>query len=122
MVGKPIQQKQYLPIRQAQGNAYGESFINQRVNQYDARYTFSGKEKDLETDYGYFGAHYYHSDISLWLSMYPMAKKKKKPSNLPTISKIASARKNGEPALAVNAKNIENQKRRLRLGLAPLLF
>jgi len=41
---------------------------------------------------------------------------------LPTISKIASARKNGEPALAVNAKNVENQKRRLRLGLAPLLF
>jgi len=44
------------------------------------------------------------------------------PSNFPTISKIASARKNGEPALAVNAKNVENQKRRLRLGLAPLLF
>ncbi len=46
----------------------------------------------------------------------------KKPSNLPTVRKIASARKNGEPALAVNAKNVENQKRRLRLGLAPLLF
>jgi len=44
------------------------------------------------------------------------------PSNLPTISKIASARKNGEPVLAVNAKNVENQKRRLRLGLAPPLF
>ncbi len=41
---------------------------------YSTHYTFSGKEKDEETDYSYFGAHYYHSDISLWLSMYPMAK------------------------------------------------
>jgi len=53
----PTQHLQYLP--------YGESFINQRVTQYDARYTFSSKEKDAETDYSYFGARYYNSDINL---------------------------------------------------------
>lgn len=68
MGGEAIQHLQYLP--------YGESFINQRITQYDARYTFSGKEKDLETDYGYFGARYYNSDISLWLSVDPMAEER----------------------------------------------
>jgi len=38
-----------------------------------SRYTFSGKERDIETDYSYFGARYYNSDISLWLSVDPMA-------------------------------------------------
>ena len=35
----------------------------------------SGKEKDSETDYYYFGARYYNSDLSLWLSVDPMADK-----------------------------------------------
>jgi len=54
---------QYLP--------YGETFINQQTNSIQSRYTFSGKEKDLETDYSYFGARYYNSDISIWLSVDP---------------------------------------------------
>ena len=37
--------------------------------------SFSGKEKDLETGYHYFGARYYNSDLSLWLSVDPMAEK-----------------------------------------------
>ena len=37
--------------------------------------SFSGKEKDLETGYHYFGARYYNSDLSLWLSVDPMADK-----------------------------------------------
>jgi RHS repeat-associated protein len=35
----------------------------------------SGKEKDSETGYYYFGARYYNSDLSLWLSVDPMSDK-----------------------------------------------
>jgi RHS repeat-associated protein len=38
-------------------------------------YTFSGKEKDAETGYGYFGARYYDSGLSIWLSVDPMSDK-----------------------------------------------
>ena len=38
-------------------------------------YTFSAKEKDTETGYSYFGARYYSSDLSIWLSVDPMAAK-----------------------------------------------
>ena len=37
--------------------------------------TSSGKEKDSETGYYYFGARYYNSDLSLWLSVDPMSDK-----------------------------------------------
>ncbi|MGD9494458.1 MAG: RHS repeat-associated core domain-containing protein [Bacteroidales bacterium] len=36
---------------------------------YDSRYTFSAKELDDETQYSYFGARYYDSDLSVWLSI-----------------------------------------------------
>ena len=36
---------------------------------------FTGKEKDTETGYHYFGARYYNSDLSLWLSVDPMSDK-----------------------------------------------
>ena len=42
---------------------------------YQQRFTFSGKEKDSETGYHYFGARYYNSDLSLWLSVDPMSDK-----------------------------------------------
>ncbi|MCR4812934.1 MAG: hypothetical protein K5867_10135 [Bacteroidales bacterium] len=35
----------------------------------------TGKEKDSETGYYYFGARYYNPDLSLWLSVDPMADK-----------------------------------------------
>ena len=35
----------------------------------------TGKEKDPETGYHYFGARYYNSDLSLWLSVDPMSDK-----------------------------------------------
>jgi len=54
---------------------YGETFINQQTNSFQSRYTFSGKEKDIETNYGYFGARYYNSNISIWLSVDPLADK-----------------------------------------------
>ncbi len=41
----------------------------------NSRYTFSGKERDNETGYSYFGARYYNSDISIWLSVDPLSDK-----------------------------------------------
>lgn len=65
--GKGIQHLYYLP--------WGEELDNQRATDYASRYTFSGKERDVETGYGYFGARYYNSDLSIWLSVDPMADK-----------------------------------------------
>ena len=62
--GDVNQHLQYLP--------FGESFIDQQTN-HNIRYTFSTKEKDSETNYSYFGARYYNSDISVWLSVDPMS-------------------------------------------------
>jgi RHS repeat-associated protein len=68
----------------------GEPWIDQRT-QNNIRFTFSGKERDDEptegssrtpiknkhrseqTGYNYFGARYYNADISIWLSVDPMA-------------------------------------------------
>ena len=47
----------------------------QRTTSWNAPYTFSGKEKDVETGYGYFGARYYDSGLSIWLSVDPMSDK-----------------------------------------------
>ena len=38
-------------------------------------YTFSAKEKDVETGLSYFGSRYYSSDLSIWLSVDPQAAK-----------------------------------------------
>jgi len=38
-------------------------------------FTFSAKERDSETGYSYFGSRYYSSDLSIWLSVDPMAHK-----------------------------------------------
>jgi RHS repeat-associated protein len=51
---------------------FGESFIDQRTN-HDIRFKFTTKEEDLETGYQYFGARYYASDLSVWLSVDPLA-------------------------------------------------
>jgi RHS repeat-associated protein len=59
----------------------GEDFINQKSTAFDTRFKFTGKEKDSETGYSYpstgsgrrFGARYYDSDLSVWLSVDPMA-------------------------------------------------
>lgn len=58
-----------------QYRAWGEPFIDQRTttNGYETRYTFSGKERDEETGYSYFGSRYYNSSLSIWLSVDPMS-------------------------------------------------
>jgi len=65
--GRPIQHLHYLP--------FGEDWVDQRNSSWNAPYTFSGKEKDAETGYGYFGARYYDSGLSIWLSVDPMSDK-----------------------------------------------
>jgi RHS repeat-associated protein len=42
---------------------------------FDSRYKFTAKELDNETNYTYFGARYYDSDLSSWLSVDPMSDK-----------------------------------------------
>jgi RHS repeat-associated protein len=63
--GKAIQHLQYLP--------FGEPRIDQRTASWNTMFTFSGKERDEESSYSYFGARYYDSDISIWLSVDPQA-------------------------------------------------
>ena len=68
--GTPVQHLQYLP--------YGEPYINQRnnYNDYNERFTFTGKERDEETGYGYFGARYMdHELMTMWLSVDPLSDK-----------------------------------------------
>jgi RHS repeat-associated protein len=54
---------------------YGKEFVNQRSTTFDAQYKFSGKERDIETGYGYFGARYYSSELGIWISTDPLADK-----------------------------------------------
>ena len=66
--GLAVQHLQYLP--------YGERYVDQRTAGYHERFTFTGKERDEETGYGYFGARYMdHELMTMWLSVDPMADK-----------------------------------------------
>ena len=65
--GEAVQHLHYLP--------WGEEFVDQRSSNWNAMYTFSAKEKDTETGYSYFGARYFSSDLSIWLSVDPQAAK-----------------------------------------------
>ena len=67
--GLGYQHLQYMP--------WGEQWIDQRKTgyTYNTRYTFSGKERDEETGFSYFGARYYQPNLSIWLSVDPMADK-----------------------------------------------
>jgi len=56
-----------------QNMPYGEQFIEQRQSSWGAVYQFTGKERDSETGFDYFGARYYSSDLSVWLSVDPLA-------------------------------------------------
>ena len=51
------------------------STVNCQLSTVNWTHTFSAKEKDLETGLSYFGSRYYSSDLSIWLSVDPMAHK-----------------------------------------------
>ena len=63
----PIQYIHYAP--------YGELVENQTIVGYDERYKYTGKERDKESGYNYFGARFYSSPFSFWLSVDPLADK-----------------------------------------------
>ncbi len=66
--GDAIQHLQYLP--------YGEPFVDQRISGYSERFRFTGKERDEETGFGYFGARYMdHELMTMWLSVDPLSDK-----------------------------------------------
>ena len=66
--GTPVQHLQYLP--------FGEPFVNQRNSGYNERFTFTGKERDEETGFRYFGARYMDYELMTgWLSVDPLADK-----------------------------------------------
>jgi RHS repeat-associated protein len=65
--GEGYQHLQYLP--------FGETAVSQKLSWWSTPYQFTGKEKDDETGYNYFGARYYNSDVSVWLSVDPLAHK-----------------------------------------------
>ena len=51
-------------------------YIDQRTTGYHERSRFTGKERDEETGYGYFGARYMdHELMTMWISVDPMADK-----------------------------------------------
>jgi RHS repeat-associated protein len=54
---------------------FGEQFMEQRQSLLRTPYQFTAKERDSETGFDYFGARYYSSDLSVWLSVDPLADK-----------------------------------------------
>ena len=54
---------------------YGEMWYNQQGSAYNERFKYTGKERDSETGYDYFGARNYMSDGPLWLSPDPLMDK-----------------------------------------------
>ena len=67
-------------------------------------FTFSAKERDPETGLSYFGSRYYSSDLSVWLSVDPMAGKYPNQSNYVYCSNnpIKVVDPNGEDEWEVN--------------------
>ena len=65
--GKPIQYIHYAP--------YGELIANKQTIGYDERFKFTGKERDWETGYDYFGARFYDHRKGIWNSVDPLADK-----------------------------------------------
>ena len=55
---------------------YGEELLNQHPFSYNERFTFTGKERDAETGYDYFGARYRESNfLNHFISVDPLANK-----------------------------------------------
>jgi RHS repeat-associated protein len=53
----------------AWGEAMYEYTAQSTTGSFDSPYRFNGKELDKETGYGYYGARYYKSKLSMWLSV-----------------------------------------------------
>jgi len=62
-----VQHIEYVP--------FGEVFIEERNNRWNTPYLFNAKELDEKTGLYYYGARYYDSRSSVWLSTDPMQEK-----------------------------------------------
>ena len=67
--GEVVQHIEYVP--------FGEVFIEERNNIWNTPYLFNAKEFDEETGMYYYGARYYESRLSLWMSVDRFAEKYK---------------------------------------------
>src|SRR5690554_4813852 len=56
---------EYLP--------FGETLIEEHLNSNNSPYRFNAKELDAETGNYYYGARYYDTKFSIWLSIDPLA-------------------------------------------------
>jgi RHS repeat-associated protein len=56
-------------------DAWGYVMENRSYNSIVMKYDFTGKERDSETSYDYFGARYYDSRIANWTSIDPLFEK-----------------------------------------------
>jgi RHS repeat-associated protein len=65
--GYVVQYLHYLP--------YGQMLLNQQTAGYDEQYKFTGKERDAESGYDYFGARYYAPPLFYWTTVDPLAEK-----------------------------------------------
>jgi len=54
---------------------YGETFFERRMDYWNTPYKFNAKELDRETGLYYYGARYYSPEVSIWLSVDPLADK-----------------------------------------------
>ena len=69
-LGSIIQHLEYIP--------FGDTFIDERqsLSSWHTPNLFNAKERDEETGLTYFGARYYDSRTSIWLSVDPLAEKR----------------------------------------------
>ncbi|MDR1876288.1 MAG: N-acetylmuramoyl-L-alanine amidase [Flavobacteriaceae bacterium] len=60
-LGKVSQHVEYIP--------FGEVFLEEKNDKWNSPYKFNSKEMDEETGLYYYGARYYDSKVSVWLSV-----------------------------------------------------
>jgi len=63
--GELVQNIQYMP--------FGETFVDMRKENWATPYRFNGKEQDCESGMHYYGARYYDSRLSRFISVDPLA-------------------------------------------------
>jgi RHS repeat-associated protein len=66
-LGKVSQHVEYIP--------FGEVFIEEKNDKWNTPYKFNAKEMDEETGLYYYGARYYDSKVSVWISVDPKMEK-----------------------------------------------
>lgn len=80
---------------------YGELWYDWQASSYNERFKFTGKERDTETGYDYFGARFYSPVLLLWLSPDPLL------DEYPDISSYAFCKWNPLRFVDPNGKWIE---------------